>query len=161
MTIWPASVPVMVEDWPEARSATAKAVEAIGAPRSGASRRCASCSSLTSNCPARWKTAAATMRIAALTKKAAPSAIDRVGDVVAHGLPLVGGGRADVARLHQRGVQVEVVRHHGRAEDAERDVERLGAGQRRHQHAERDAAPVGLGEEDLQSRSRAPRWSPG
>ena len=32
----------------------------------------------------------------------------------------------DGARLDDRRVQVEVVRHHGRAEDADRDVKRLG-----------------------------------
>ena len=39
MTIWPASVPVMVEFCPEASSATANSVLAAVVPRSGARRR--------------------------------------------------------------------------------------------------------------------------
>ena len=36
---------------------------------------------------------------------------------------------AVLARLHDRGVQVEVVRHHRRAEDADRDVEHVRVAQ--------------------------------
>ncbi len=51
------------------------------------------------------------------------------------------------ARLHDRGVQIEIMRHHGRADDADRDVEHLRIGDdlgRRHEAAQdcrRPAAP--------------------
>ncbi len=74
ITICPASVPVMVLDWPEDSSATANSVEASGAPSSGASSRCASSRLATSWCPLLWNTAAASTRIAAFTKNARFSA---------------------------------------------------------------------------------------
>ena len=70
MTICPASVPVIVDDCPEAMSATAKATGAIAAPRIGSSSRCASWISATSVRPARWNVAAAITSSAALTKNA-------------------------------------------------------------------------------------------
>ena len=39
ITIWPASVPVSVEFWPEASSATANSVLAMPTPSTGLSRR--------------------------------------------------------------------------------------------------------------------------
>ncbi len=39
MTIWPAMVPVMVEDWPEQSRATANNTPAMVVPSSGASSR--------------------------------------------------------------------------------------------------------------------------
>ena len=70
ITICPASVPVMVLDWPEHRSATANTVDASPVPRSGASSRCASSSRATSWCPLVWNTEPASTRIAAFTKNA-------------------------------------------------------------------------------------------
>ena len=48
ITICPASVPVIVLDWPEQSSATANTTAATEVPSSGASRRCASSSRATS-----------------------------------------------------------------------------------------------------------------
>ena len=53
MTIWPASVPVMVEDWPGGEQRHGEGDGGDGAPRSGSSRRCASWISATSWWPAR------------------------------------------------------------------------------------------------------------
>ena len=74
ITIWPASVPVIVLDWPEDRSATANSVEASEVPSSGASSRCASSRRATLACPVRWNAVAARTRIAAFTKNAQFSA---------------------------------------------------------------------------------------
>ena len=75
-------------------------------------------------CRVWWNVAAATIRIAALMNSANISANGRVDGRVAHRLA---HGRRSVrsilARLHDRRVQVEVVRHHRRAEDADGDVE--------------------------------------
>jgi hypothetical protein len=68
------SVPVMVEFWPDARSASAKTVLANGVPSSGERSWYASQMSATSWYPLRWKVAAARMRIAALMQKAKSSA---------------------------------------------------------------------------------------
>ena len=70
-----ASVPVTVEFWPEASSATANTTLAAPMPSIGASSACAWSISATSVRPATWKVAAARIRIAALMKKARPSAI--------------------------------------------------------------------------------------
>ena len=47
----------------------------------------------------------------------------RIDQVVAAGRPLFGGRVADVAGLHQRGVQVQVVRHHGRSQHSDGHVQ--------------------------------------
>ena len=75
MTICPASVPVSVEFWPDASSASANTVLAAPTPSSGVSSRYASWISATSVLPARWNVAAATIRIAALMNSAKHSAI--------------------------------------------------------------------------------------
>ncbi|MCY1171866.1 hypothetical protein D9M73_119910 [compost metagenome] len=72
ITICPASVPVMVLDCPDASNASANAV-AAAPPSAGRSNWWASCNSVTTT-PLRQNTAAASTRIAALTKNAAPSA---------------------------------------------------------------------------------------
>ncbi len=66
-------------------------------------------------------------------------------------LALVLGQVAVFAGLHDRRVQVEVVRHHGRAEDADRDVEHVGVAQDlgARDEAERDAAQRRTGEPEL------------
>ena len=54
-------------------------------------------------------------------------------------LALLGHGRAIGARLHDRGVEVEIVRHDGRAENAEREIEHVRIGddlRARHEAAE-------------------------
>jgi hypothetical protein len=75
ITTCPASVPVMVEDWPAAISATAKATGAIFAPSSGSSRRWASWISAMLNNPALKKVAPASTSRAALTSRAPLRAI--------------------------------------------------------------------------------------
>jgi hypothetical protein len=59
------------------------------------------------------------------------------------------GARADDAPLGQRRVQVDHVRHHGRAEDARGEQQRLRALKARDEAA-RDAAPRRVGEPDLE-----------
>jgi len=73
MTIWPASVPVMVEFCPEASSASANTTLAAPAPSIGDNRLCACSISATSVRPELWNTDAARIRIAALIKNARPS----------------------------------------------------------------------------------------
>ncbi len=69
ITIWPASVPVRVDDWPEQSSAMAKITPARLVPRSGTSRTCACWISVTTM-PRLKKTAAAITRMAAFTSSA-------------------------------------------------------------------------------------------
>ena len=73
ITICPASVPVNVEFWPLARSATANSVLASDAPSTGVSRSYAWWMSATSWLSVPWNAAAAVIRMAALTKNANPS----------------------------------------------------------------------------------------
>ena len=51
-----------------------------------------------------------------------------VGGGPADGVALALVGPLEPAGLHDRGMQVEIMRHHGRAEDADGDVEHLGIG---------------------------------
>ena len=73
MTIWPAMVPVSVEDCPEQSSATAKITLAAPVPNNGASSWWACWISVTTM-PCLKKTAAASTRIARLTSMAPFSA---------------------------------------------------------------------------------------
>mmetsp|Transcript_60943 Transcript_60943/g.145146 ORF Transcript_60943/g.145146 Transcript_60943/m.145146 type:complete len:215 (+) Transcript_60943:193-837(+) len=66
----PASVPVTVDCWPEARSATPKRTEAALLPRRVSSIALASSRSAIPVWPVLWNVAAATMRMAELTKNA-------------------------------------------------------------------------------------------
>ena len=127
ITIWPASVPVIVEFCPEASSATAKSVLAAVVPSSGASRsvRVADVGhALVCRWP--WKVAAARIRIAALMKNAKSSATveSRVAKRIASRFDA--GSVPHLPRLHDGRVQVEVVRHHRGAQDADGDVEHRG-----------------------------------
>ena len=107
--------------------------------------------SATSECSVPWNTAADTMRMAALMNSADISAIDESSDGEADRFGLARVGVHVAARLHDRRVQIQVVGHHGRAQDAERDVEHrrvrqdLGA---RHE-AQRHGRRVGLRQPDL------------
>src|SRR6516165_10521382 len=76
ITIWPDSVAVMVEFNPQQSNATANKVGAKVEPSSGARKECAWASSATSVFPARWKVAAARIRIEALITKAKHNAIE-------------------------------------------------------------------------------------
>ena len=81
--------------------------------------------SATSSWPLPWNAAAAMTRIAPLRNSAVISAT--VESIVANRTAsrLLADVVEILARLHDRRVQVQVVRHHGRAEDADRDVEHL------------------------------------
>ena len=70
ITICPAKVPVKVEFWPDAKSATAKTILAKLVPKIGANILWASWMSAISWLPVEWNVAAATIRIAALMKNA-------------------------------------------------------------------------------------------
>ena len=104
-----------------------------------------------------WKATAATIRIEALTNSASISAM--VESVVAH---LIASRRALVgarvgAGLHDRGVQIEVVRHHGGADDADGDVEHRRVGDDLARGDEEPAQHRGdrrRGGDDLDRRSR-------
>ena len=69
------------------------------------------------------------IRIAALMKSANISATAESIDAKRIASRLLSARVAVLARLHDRRVQVEVVRHHRRAEDADRDVEHVGVAQ--------------------------------
>ena len=76
----------------------------------------------------------------------------------ADGFALAGGGARVVARLDDGGVQVEVVRHDGRAEDADGDVEHFVVGDDGGGGDEEvvdDGQPVGVGAEDLDAKEHA------
>jgi hypothetical protein len=75
----------------------------------------------------------------------------RVEGGEAQRLAFFGQGFPVGAGLHDAGVQVEVVRHHGRAQDAERQVEHLRVGDDLGggREALDDRGPVGIGESDL------------
>ena len=53
------------------------------------------------------------------------------------------------AMPHQAGMQVDRVRHHGGADDADRQQQALGAGQLRHHGMECECRPVGRGDRHL------------
>ncbi len=65
----------------------------------------------------------------------------------------------EVARLHDRAVQVEIVRHHRRADDADRNEEHLLVAEklRGRDEAERDAAEARPGENQLRGEASADR----
>ena len=79
---------------------------------------------------------------------------DGVDRVVVDGPALTRGGFLDVAGLDERGVQVEIVWHHGSPEDAERDVERLGVGNRRHDESGRERSPLRARQDNLDRKAR-------
>ena len=101
----------------------AKSVAAAALPTIGASSSCASPISATSVRPPAWNTAAAVIRMAEFTSSASDSAAvlsmvaKRIASRFSATLVAVG------ARLHHGGMQIKIVRHHGRAEDADGDVE--------------------------------------
>ena len=96
ITICPASVPVIVLDCPEASSASANAVAATP-PKAGRSNSNA-CRRSSTTIPERQNTAAASTRIAALTKNAAPSA-STVSSVLNHKAALTSRGVRPNARV--------------------------------------------------------------
>ena len=103
------------------RTASRPARCRAAAPAGGAPPRgCA-----TSWWPRRWNAAAASTRIAALTKNAQLSATTESTRFMRQASRLPALEFVDRAALHQRAVQVEIVRHHRGAEDAHGDVQRL------------------------------------
>ncbi len=87
----------------------------------------------------------------------------RVEGGVADGLPPARAGLLVAARLHDGGVEVEVVRHHRRAEDADGDVEHLRVGGElgRGDEARQHGAHVGPREDDLEQEAGAHRRDEG
>ena len=63
---------------------------------------------------------------------------------------------AEAARLHHAGMQVEIVRHHGRAEDAEREIEhvRIGDDLGGRREAADHRAPFRIGHRDLDRKAQ-------
>ena len=107
--------------------------------------------SATSSWPVPWNVAAAMMRIAALMKSADISATAESIDAKRIASRLALERVAVLARLHDRRVQVQVVRHHRRAEDADRDVEHVRVAQDlgARDEADRDRRQVGPRQPEL------------
>ena len=124
MTIWPARVPVRVEDWPEQSSATANITLARLVPSSGASSTYACLISVTMT-PFLKNTAAAITRIAAFTSSAPFRAMTESIRLYLQAVRFSGSVWPMLPGLHQGRVQVQVVRHHRRAQDPDDDVKRL------------------------------------
>ncbi len=74
-----------------------------------------------------------------------------IEDGVADGFAAIASGGAEGAGLHDAGVQIEIVRHHRGAEDADGDVEHLAIAEdfRARDEADGGFAPQRVGEEDF------------
>ena len=125
ITIWPASVPVSVAFWPEQSSATANSVLAIVVPSSGDEQLVRVPDVGDVLVPVPWNVAAAMMRIARVDEEREHQRDRRIDRREPDRFALALVRVAVLPRLHDRRVQVQVVRHHGRAEDADGDVEHL------------------------------------
>ena len=128
ITIWPESVAVTVELSPQHNSAMPNNVGAMAEPSSGARNECTCSSSATSVLPILLKVAAARMRIEALISSANISAMVElmVASLIASRLSV--DAVAEAPRLHDAGMQIEIVRHHGGAENAEREIKHVRIG---------------------------------
>jgi hypothetical protein len=106
--------------------------------------------------PCRWKVAAARMRIAALTKIARVSSHE-VDRGKANGFADTDVGSIEPAGLHEGGVQVEVMRHHGRPEDADGQIKhgRVGDDIDAGDQPAGQAAPARLRQEELGGEAEA------
>src|SRR5262249_5062989 len=141
---------VTVEFSPQQSSAMAKSVGAKAEPSSGARNECTWLSSATLVWPVLWKVAAARIRIEALISSANISAM--VESMVASVIASRFSGRVpEGASLHDAGMQIEVMRHHRRAENAEREIEHVRVlhdlyGRR---EATDHLAPIWIGHGDL------------
>ena len=158
ITIWPASVAVTVELRPEASSAMANSVEAMPRPSSGDSSSKAWPISATSAWPLVWNVDGRDDQDRGVDEQRQHQ---RDGGVRRRPFDRVAAalvGARIGAGLHDRGVQIEVMRHHRRADDADRDVEHLGIGDdlgRRHKAAQhRGDRRRGGSDLDRQSRPR-------
>ena len=81
----------------------------------------------------------------------------RVEACPADGFAFALGGARVGARLHDRRMQIEVVRHDGRAEDSDGDVEHFGIGEdllRGDEEVIEDRRQFGPGEDDLDAEER-------
>ena len=124
ITICPARVPVSVEDCPEQSSATANMMPARLVPSSGTSSRWACWISVTT-IPRLKKTAAASTRMAMFTSMRAVQRHHRIDQVEAAGGELGLLRMADLARLHQGGMEIQIVGHHGGADDPDGHVQAI------------------------------------
>ena len=128
ITIWPASVAVTVELRPEASSATANSVEAMPRPSSGdsSSIRLADLGDvgMAARVEGRGRDdqdrGVDEQRQHQRDGRVRRRPFDRVAPAFV--VALVGAG------LHDRGVQIEIMRHHRGADDADGDVEHLRIG---------------------------------
>ena len=100
--------------------------------------------------PREWKTPAAMISIAMLTSPAIVMAITTSICSKRKMRRRSSASRADHAALRQRRVQVDDVRHHGRAEDAGGQEHALGAGEARREEALHGGAAVGVRVKDLE-----------
>ena len=135
-----------VEDWPLASSATAnsRAGESRSQQRSEQLVRLLN---LGDHRAALEKDGRGEHQDGGVHDQSAVQGDEGIDEVVAAGDFLFRGRLADAARLHQRRMQIEVVRHHGRAQHADGDVE-AGIVQSRHESGG-DGAEYGLGEPQL------------
>ena len=148
ITTCPDIVPTVELDSPEAVSASAKStLEAP--PRSGSSVRCAPSRESMLVSPLPKKTVAATTSIAMLIRPAitiAMSDVDARVSVKPLRLLVVSG---DDPVLRERGMQVDHVRHHRRADDPDCEQNRLVAGELGHDRVLRDLAQWRMREPEL------------
>ncbi len=82
-------------------------------------------SSATSVCPVRWKVEAARIRIEALMSEREHQRDGRIDGGELDRLALLRHASAEAARLHDARMQIEIMRHHRGAENAEREIEHL------------------------------------
>ena len=124
ITIWPARVPVSVEDCPEQSSATANTTLATPVPSSGASSN-VRLLNLRDHDGALEEDGGRDDQDGGVHQQRRVERDRRIDQVEAAGAALGLVALADLPRLHQRRMQVEIVRHHGGAQDPDGDVEAL------------------------------------
>ncbi len=151
ITICPDSVAVTVEFSPQQSSAMANRVGAKAEPSSGARKRMHLLELGHVGLAGRWKVDAARIRIEALIRSANISAMveSMVASVIASRFS--GTRPAVSARLHDARMQIEVMRHHRGADDAERQIQhrRVLDDLDRRREAADHLAPIGIGHGDL------------
>ena len=132
ITIWPANVPTLDDEVPDASSATANA---SAAPPPTICERPACAPSIVVT-PEPWNSFAAAASIARLISPASPSAMItsmRTNRSTLRPLRVVAGLHA---LLGERRVQIDHMRHHGRADDPDREINGVAAAETRKQPTE-------------------------